>query len=250
MNESLAKSLNPGESQGRNRSGAQAIQAPILQRAPRSAAAEAFRSLRTALEFIDPAKTRTLLITSAGPGDGKSTCAANLAVALAQVGKRVLLVDADMRRPSLHERFHLGHGVGLSHVLVGRGDEGAIEESAIPGLSVLIGGVVPPNPAELLDGGVLDRCLARWSETYDHVLLDSPPVLAVTDPVVIARKVTGVVLVARAASTRDRALERACAVLRAARANLLGTVVNDLVAARQGDYGYGYAYYHGADDKT
>lgn len=212
----------------------------ILQRAPRSPAAEAFRSLRTALQFLETSRTAVFVITSAGPAEGKTTMASNLAVAFAQVGKRVLLVDADMRRPSQHDQFSLGKGVGLSHLLARRGGDDLIQDPGIPGLSILPAGVIPPNPAEMLDSAALDECVTRWRKNYDHVIIDSPPVLAVTDPVVIARKVGYALLVARAATTRDKSLQRACQVLREAGVQLLGTALNDLEATRNDEYGYGY----------
>ncbi len=216
---------------------------PILERAPRSAAAEAFRGLRTSLQFLGD-KAQMFVVTSAGPGEGKSTTAANLAIALAGVGKRVLLVDGDLRRPSIHQMFGLGRAAqGLSHVLVGQAGDELIKEADPEGLHVLPSGPVPPNPAELLDQAGLDACLARWRQAYDHIIIDSPPVLAVTDPVILARKVKSALVVVRAATTRDRSLQHACSLLREAGAEVLGTAFNDLPQGKGAEYGYSYGYY-------
>ena len=213
---------------------------PVLERAPRSAAAEAFRSLRTALDFLDPATTQAFAVTSPGPGEGKSTCAAYLAIALAQVGRRVLLVDADMRRPSLHQCFATGQAVGLSQLLTAKSIEAQPTRSGIEGLSVIPSGVIPPNPSEILAGTALSRQLEGWRSDFQHVVFDTPPLLAVTDALVLARQVDGVILVARVGATRDRSLQRSIALLREAEVRLLGSVVNDISPAAGSEYGYGY----------
>ncbi len=209
----------------------------VMDRAPRSAAAEAFRSLRTSLQFLGPEKTRVFVVTSPGPAEGKSTCVANLGMALASAGKRVLIVDADMRRPTMQDLFGLGQVQGLSNLLIGQCGDDAVQESGVQGLSVLASGRVPPNPSELLDTERFDQALARWIAHYDHVLLDSPPVLAVTDAVVIGRRVRRALLVTRAGTTRDKTLQRAVSVLREAGVEIVGTVLNDL-SAGNGEYGY------------
>ncbi len=224
------------------REGVAAIRKPILERAPRSAAAEAFRGLRTSLQFLGD-KAQMFVVTSAGPGEGKSTTAANLAVALAGVGKRVLLVDADLRRPSIHQMFRLDRARGLSHVLVGQAGDEAIQQADPDGLHVLVSGPVPPNPAELLDQAILDVCLTRWRQQFEHIVVDSPPIMAVTDPVIVARKVKSALVVVRAATTRDRSLHHACSLLREAGVELLGTALNDLPQGKSYEYAYSYAGY-------
>lgn len=216
--------------------------AVIIEESPRSAAAEAFRSLRTSLQFLGPEKTDAFVVTSPGPGEGKSTCAANLAVALARVGRHVLLVDADMRRPSIEERFRLGRVQGLSQLLVGQCGDEVIQESGIDGLEVVASGIIPPNPAELLARVALDEALVRWRAMFDHIIFDTPPVLPVTDAVVVSRKTRHALLVTRVASTRDRGLRQAVRLLREAGVDILGGIVNDIMPGHGGAY---YGYYRG-----
>lgn len=213
----------------------------LLERAPRSGAAEAFRSLRTSLQFLNPEKTATMVITSSAPAEGKTTCASNLAVALAGVGRRVLLVDADLRRPSLAQRFRLGRVQGLSHILIGQCGDEVAQESGVQGLYVLASGIIPPNPAELLSRPALEQALQRWQQRYDHVIFDTPPVLAVTDAVVVARQARNALLVTRVGTTRDRALRQAVSLLREAGAEILGAVLNDQLPTTADGY---YAYYY------
>lgn len=219
----------------------------IMERYPRSATAEAFRSLRTSLQFLGAEKTCAFVITSPGPGEGKSTCAANLAIAMASAGRRVLLVDGDMRRPSMDVAFGLARVQGLSNILIGQSGDESVPECAVDGLDVLPSGPPPPNPSELLAGSRFDEAITRWSERYDHVIIDSPPVLAVTDAVVIGRRVGHALLVTRAGATRDKALQRTVGVLREAGVNIFGTVLNDLSDGR-GHYGY-YDYSGSKSDR-
>ncbi len=220
----------------------------FVVKAPRSGTAEAFRSLRTSLQFLPAEKTRAFAVTSAAPDEGKSVCAANLAAVLAMTGRRVLLVDADLRQPRQADLFGLGKVQGLSQFLAGACGDEAIQESGVEGLDVLASGAVPPNPAELLERPGLAAALARWTASYDHVIFDTPPLLVVTDPLVVARRTGHVIVVARAAATRDKSLQRAVALLREGGVDILGTVLNDLSAADR-EYGvYGDGYYQGDAD--
>jgi capsular exopolysaccharide synthesis family protein len=216
----------------------------------KSAEAEAFRSVRTALYFsIRGEGHKVVQITSPSPGDGKTTLAANLAVSMAQSGKRVLLVDADFRKPWVHKKFGLSNQLGLSIALAGEIEVSqAIQESGIDGLWVIPCGPLPPNPAELLTSPRFKEVLDQLREQYDFVLVDTPPLLAVTDPAVVAPRVDGVLLTIRVSKNGRTQAERAKEILTTLDAKILGVVVNGL--ERKGssmgygyhDYSYGAAY--------
>ena len=210
---------------------------------PRSDVAEAYRTVRTAIYFglAEQQATRTLLVTSPSPGDGKSTSAANLAIAMAQAGRRVLLIDADCRRPVQHRLFKLHDGPGLSNVLAGRETiYAAIQPTAIERLHVMPCGPLPPNPAELLDSQAFLNLLGEVAALYDQVVLDSPPVVPVTDARILSASCDATILVLRAEKSTRRLAEYAREGLRSVGANLLGVVVNDVP---RGKDGYGYYYY-------
>jgi len=195
---------------------------------PRSPVSEAYRTLRTNLQFMSPDKPlQTLLVTSSGPEEGKSTMLANLAVAMAQGEKKVILVDCDLRRPTLHKLFGLAHDQGLTTMMV---DEKALsnpplQETGVPGLLLLASGPLPPSPSDLLGSRRMDRALALLKERADIVLLDSPPVMAVSDAAVLATKVDGVLLVVSAGQTKRDSVQAAKAKLQQVSANLLGAVL-------------------------
>jgi len=190
---------------------------------------EAFRLLSTNLQFaaVDR-QLSTLLITSSGPGDGKTTVATNLAIVMAQAGKRVVLIDADLRHPELDELFQVPNRSGLTSLLIN--DQlpaaGEVLPTRVPGLSVLTSGPLPPNPSELLASQRMLRRLAEVSELADLVLVDSAPVLQGSDAVVLARIVDGVLLVAHAKRTRGQYAAQATAILRNAGARIVGAVLN------------------------
>jgi len=215
---------------------------------PRSPAAEGFRHLRTGIEFArEDVELHTLLVTSAMPGDGKTTCAANLAVAFAQAGHTVCLVDADLRKPALHELFGIPNGPGLSDLL--RGDESTYEAATHPveteGLRILTSGAVPPNPAELVASPRMRAVLASLTSEVDLVILDSPPLQAVTDAAILASVADGTVLVAAAGRTRRALIVRARDTLARVGANLLGTALNGVDEREGQDAAFGYFSYYG-----
>ena len=224
---------------------------------PNGVETEAFRTLRTAISFSDRQAQR-IVVTSTEPGDGKTTVMSNLAVAFAQSGKRTLLIDADMRRPGLTALLSLKGQQGLSQVL--RDDRPMADSVAdnlfariMPGLDVIPSGSRPSNPSELLGSERFSELLA-WAEgCYDQILIDAPPVLAVTDPIVISRMVDGAVLVIRPDKNRRHMVIRAAEAFTAVEVNLLGVVVNHLTSESSGDYygygyNYGYGYGYGHDD--
>lgn len=221
--------------------------------APTSAAAECLRSIRTNLLFMSPEKPlRTIVVTSSGPGEGKTTTAAALAATMAGGGNRVLLVDADMRRPRVHKVFGIQNGAGLSSLIVGEGTlAGAIVATEVPNLDVLPCGPVPPNPAELLHTAAFANLLAEMGRTYDRVVIDSPPAGVVADAIVIGTQVDGTLLVLKAGETSRDAATRTARGLKDVKARIFGAVLNDLDLESQnyGKYSYYYRYGYYYSDK-
>lgn len=219
--------------------------------APRSPEAEAYRVLRTNLRFSSLDKPlETLVVTSAGPGEGKSTTAANLAIVFAQAGSRVLLIDADLRRPSIHKLLQVPNNIGLTTALVQLGNrpEEFVQATALQNLFVLTSGPVPPNPAELLGSARMQDLLAKLHESYDLIVIDSPPVLAVADATILSNQVDGTLLVASAGETRIEMLLRALERMDGVGIRPLGVVLNKLTANIGGSYYYYYAQYHSSDE--
>lgn len=197
----------------------------------RSPISEAYRTLRTNLDFAGLDRTlKTLVITSAGVSEGKSTTLANLAVVSAQAGRRVILVDADLRRPSLHQIFGLSNEAGLTTMMM---DDAALaspplSKTEVNGLSVLTSGPLPPNPAEVMGSRRMEEIIATLAERADQVLFDTPPVVAVTDAAVLATKVDGVVLVVSAGHTRRDHARTAVQRLQQINARLVGAVLTNV----------------------
>lgn len=217
---------------------------------PGSQEAEAFRTVRTAIFFSAPKKeVRTILVTSPAPGEGKSTTVANLGIAMAQAGQKVLVLDADFRRPMQHSIFNLHRErKGLSLVLTGKMSLGeAIEHSGVENLDVLTSGPDIPNPAEMLNASGFKRVLDRLIGKYDRILVDSPPVMAVTDALILAARCDATILVLRAETSTRGVSKQARDALASVEAEVLGIVVND--APHKGErYGYSgsYRYHAGA----
>jgi capsular exopolysaccharide synthesis family protein len=222
---------------------------------PKSVDAEAYRAVRTALFFNAQGGGHNLIqVTSPDMGDGKSTLIANLAVCIAQSGKKVILVDADLRRPRIHKMLGLpSAAAGLATVIAGQDAVGdAVQQTVVPGLDVLPCGPLPPNPAELLTSPRLKELLDDLRGRYDFVLVDTPPLLAVTDPCAVAPRVDGVVLALRISKKSRPKAERAREILSTLGVKVLGVVVNGVTrgkgAARYGADPYDYTY--GPDDYT
>jgi len=196
---------------------------------PRSPAAEAYRTLRTNLRFSAPDHAiRVVLVTSAGVGEGKSTVLANLAVVSAETGARVIAVDTDLRRPTLHELFGVARAPGLTDaVLAGPGQPPALQNTGVSSLHLLTSGVPAPNPAEVLASQGTAALIASLAADADLVLLDSPPVGPVADAAVLAGRADGVVFVIRYRKTSRGAARRALAQLERIDARLLGSVINE-----------------------
>ena len=213
---------------------------------PRSVVAEAYRSLRTNIAFARAqSRVRTLVLTSPGPADGKSTTVANLAITFAQQGQRTLLIDGDLRRAVLDKTFSIPRTPGLTEVIIGVSAlSDAVHETTVANLFVMGSGQLPPNPSELLGSERMREVLAEARESFDVVLFDSPPLLAVTDAAVLSTMVDGVILVVRVGATSREAVRRAATHLRTVHSRILGAVLNDIDSARGGYYGgYGDYYY-------
>jgi capsular exopolysaccharide synthesis family protein len=211
---------------------------------PGSREAESFRSIRTTLFVSMQQGQKVIQVSSAEPGDGKSTSAANLAIAAAQSGKRVLLVDADLRRPTQHELFQDPQEIGLSDVLLQEIDwHNAIRETPVDGLSLLGAGLCPENPAELLSGRELGKFLGEARGEWDLIIIDSPPVLAVSDPCIIAPETDGMLLVIRMFKSRRPAMARLQETLAAHGVHLFGVMANDFKSSLAYEAGFDYDAY-------
>lgn len=224
---------------------------PLLELEDRkSHLSEAYLSVETALRFSTPdGLPRSLLVTSTQPGEGKSTTSVALATTLARLGNQTLLIDADMRSPSVNGLFELGNERGLSDVLSGNGDLGSIVvESHTPNLTLLTAGQMPPNAAELLSGNSFEAMIRDALKIYDVVLVDAPPVMGLADAPLIASKVEGTIMVIEANRTRARQAALALKRLRGSRAHLLGGVLTKF-EAKKAHYGYGYDYGYGYGEK-
>lgn len=207
---------------------------------PRSPISEQYRTIRTNLQFaaVDN-ELSTMLITSSGPSEGKSSTAANLGLVFAQQGKKVLLVDADLRKPTMHYTFRVDNRVGLSNVLVGEVELlDALEPSEEPSLDVLSSGPIPPNPSELLGSKAMEELIKTAKFHYDLIIFDTPPVLAVTDAQVLANFVDGSLLVIRSKATDQDSAKKAKELLQPAKAKLLGAVLNDKEIGKNSYYYY------------
>lgn len=218
----------------------------------RSIGAEAFRTLRTNLVFSQAVQSlRVVAVTSSVPGEGKTTTSANLAVTFAQQGMRVVLVDGDLRRPQVHEVFAQAREPGLTHALVGRSTIGdVIRKTSIEELHIIPAGALPPNPAELLGGARMKEVLEYLRERYDVVIIDTPPVHAAADALVLGRAADGVLIVVRAGRTDREAAQDAMRSLAGVGARVVGAVLNDPDHKTAGHGGYYYYEYYGsAEDR-
>ena len=215
----------------------------VTMRDPTSPASEAYKTLRTSLLLSTAdAPPKIIVVTSSEPQEGKTVTTLNTAITLTQSGKRILLIDGDMRRPRLHKALAMGNAQGLSSYLSGNAELVQIlQDTEVPNLTLVSSGPIPPNPAELLASEHFDELLEtlKRSDRFDHVLIDSPPLLSVADPVIMASKIA-TILVVQCGRTGRQAVMRGREKLEQAKANILGVVLND-VDVRHGDY-YGYHY--------
>lgn len=220
----------------------------ITLRNPLSPIAEAYRTLRTNIQFSSfDIKVKVVCITSTAPGDGKSTVAANLAVVTAESGKRTLLIDCDQRKARLHKVFSLSNLVGLSNLLANEVDfDNAVQKTVIPNLSVITAGTKPPNPSELLSSEKMRDFVGSLREVYDFVIIDLPPLLAVTDAQLLAGYTDGYLLVVASGETDRAAAAKAKDLLEKVNAKILGAVITKVDMSDRGFYEY---YYHSDTSK-
>jgi capsular exopolysaccharide synthesis family protein len=208
---------------------------------PKSPISEQYRTIRTNIQFssID-SEIRTILVTSSGPSEGKSLTVANLAVTFAQQGKKVLLVDADLRRPMVHHIFNQANTYGFTNVLTRQMSlECAVDLVGITNLSVLTSGPIPPNPAELLSSKSMEQFFVHANDQFDVVLFDTPPVVAVTDAQILANKCDGTILVVYSGKTERELAVKANELLQSAKGKLLGVVLNHKEMKDSNYYYYG-----------
>ena len=218
---------------------------------PKSPISEQFRTIRTNINFMAIDKPiKTLAMTSANVSEGKSTVTDNVAVVWAQTGQRVLLIDADLRRPTLHTTFNKSNQEGLTTILTSGTNSidlrQIVQPSGIENLDILTSGPVPPNPAELLNSQRMKTLIESVKSVYDMVIVDVPPMLEVTDTQVLSHYLDAIVLVVKQGQTQKLAVKRAVELLNLAHANLLGYVMNDVNTDGDAGYGYGYGYGYGS----
>lgn len=228
------------------------------------AVTEAYKAARTNLMFVLGKNKKenngnVVLFTSSNPGEGKSTTCVNMALTVAQAGMRVLVIDADMRKPSVHRNFGIDVIPGLSDKLSGMNEESCIYEISCGNLFVLPAGTIPPNPAELLASDAMEDLIASASKEFDYVFIDTPPVGVVTDAAPVASKIAGAVLVARSNITTTDELKDTIQKIESAGGKVLGTVINGVDVndggnykyKRYGKYGarYGYGYGQNSEDE-
>lgn len=208
--------------------------APVAQLSPRSRVAEAYHTIRTNIQFRDASSSRSIVVTSANRGEGRTLTACNLAVTFSQSGCKVLLIDADLRNPQLHERFRTDNELGLRNVL--EGDQtlaDCVQRSEIAGLHLLTCGAKPDNPASLISVDRLETLLASASGGYDMVIFDSPPVLTASDALVMARTADGTVMVVDAKQTSRVVAQKTVSLLLQMNAHLVGGVLNRVPKRRR-----------------
>ena len=216
----------------------------IVEKKPKSVAAEAYRSLRTNIQYSSfDNKYQTLVVTSANPGEGKTTVAGNLALVLAQGESKVLLVDCDMRRPSIHKKLRISNTYGISDLLVGNKNMESVEHKYKKNLTVVSAGKIPPNPAEMLASKAMTAFLEEMKKHFDYIVLDTPPLQAVTDAQILSTKVDGTLIVVRAGVTKKEAVHNAISIINKVNGNIIGTVLNGADNSRDK-----YYYYYGDEN--
>ena len=218
----------------------------IVEMKPKSITAEAYRTLRTNIQYSSfDNQIKTIVVTSAEAAEGKSTVSGNLALSFAQNEKKVIIVDCDLRRPSVHKNFKISNLNGLSEVLIGKERLEEVIQKRNENFDILPSGKIPPNPSEMLSSSAMTNLIAKLKEDYDMVILDSAPLHAVTDAQILSRKVDGTILVIRAQRTNRESVIEAKNLLTKVGANIIGTVLHAVENTRGK-----YYYYYGSKDSS
>lgn len=200
----------------------------VTKKMPRSLSAEAYRSLRTSIKFSSIDKPiKTIVITSSLIGEGKSTVVGNLAYSLNQDGSRVLVIDCDLRKPSIHENFLLSNEKGLVDVLVGKSDLKSVTKKIEDSLFLITAGTIPPNPAEILGSKEMEDLIKELSINFDYIILDTTPILPVSDTLLLASKADATLIVVKARKTKEKVVKESYDQLVEAKANVIGTILNE-----------------------
>ena len=200
----------------------------VTKKMPRSLSAEAYRSLRTSIKFSSLDKPiKTIVVTSSLIGEGKSTVVGNLAYSLNQDGSRVLVIDCDLRKPSIHENFLLSNEKGLTDILVGKSDLKSVTKKIEESLFLITAGTIPPNPAEILGSKEMEDLIKELSINFDYIILDTPPILPVSDTLLLASKADATLIVVKARKTKEKIVKESYSKLVEARANVIGTILNE-----------------------
>lgn len=216
----------------------------VVENQPKSPVSEAYRILRTNIEFSSfDSELKSILVTSPGTVEGKSTTAGNLAFTMAQAGKKVLLLDCDFRKPSVHKKFSISNKVGLSNYLIGEVNFEDVLIKYSENLDIIPSGTIPPNPAEMIASNKMKNFIEKCKEEYGCVILDTPPVIAVTDAQILSTDVDGVLLIAAAEQSDKNALVKAKELLQNVKANIVGVVLTKVKSKYNYGYGKGKRYY-------
>lgn len=213
----------------------------IVDKKPKSIAAEAYRTLRTNIQYSSFDKEyKTIVVTSSEPGEGKSTTSGNLALAISQGESKVLLIDCDLRKPSLHKLFRISNNYGLSDLLLHRKTMEDVAVKYNEGLTVVPAGKIPPNPSEMLGSKAMGTFLDEMKKHFDYIIIDTPPIGAVTDSQVLSTKVDGTILVVKAGQTKKDVVMNSVNAIKKVNGNIIGTVLNGVENSKNK-----YYYYYG-----